>query len=480
MVVRFMSISKALFIKKYTEAIIRDEAAVFAGAGYSREAGFCDWKGLLRDVAYDIELDIDKETDYISLAQYYENANGYNALCNTILDRFSKYKNNYTLAKAVEVLPIKTFWTTNYDHFIEDTLRNDFQKLVDVKKSTKNLTCNLRNRDVTVYKFHGDIDDLSSLVITKSDYEAFERDHIQFINALNGDLINKTFVFIGYSFNDPDLFNILKSIRLTFDKNKRTHYAIFKRPSSIDFDNKEDFEYAKIRQNLKIEDLKRYGIESIEIDEYKEIAQIFEIIKKKYLLNSIYIAGSCRKLPANWTQKNADIFLYKLGYDLSKENYKICTGCIEGVGPQIENGVLNSVVDNNLNLNNSLDIKRLPLINGNVDYMNNESKEVMRNDIYCKNGVTIFLFGNQFYDGINLPSKGVLHDYERAKAQDMYLIPVGSTGGASMEISRDIEKNIENYPYLKSHIQILNSSTDPDVLVKTIFQILDIIKNNNY
>lgn len=173
-----MSISKALFIKKFTEAIIRDEAAVFAGAGYSREAGFCDWKGLLRDVAQDIELDIDKETDYISLAQYYENANGYNALCNTILDRFSQYKNNYTLAKAVGILPIKTFWTTNYDHFIEDTLRNDFQKLVDVKKSSKNLTCNLRNRDVTVYKFHGDIDDLSSLVITKSDYEAFERDHI--------------------------------------------------------------------------------------------------------------------------------------------------------------------------------------------------------------------------------------------------------------------------------------------------------------
>ena len=138
-----MSISKFLFIKKYTEAIIRDEAAIFAGAGYSREAGFCDWKGLLKNVASDIELDIERETDYISLAQYYENANGYNALCNIILDSFSKYRNNYELAKAVETLPIRTFWTTNYDHFIEDTLRNDFHKLVDVKKNVKSLTCNL-------------------------------------------------------------------------------------------------------------------------------------------------------------------------------------------------------------------------------------------------------------------------------------------------------------------------------------------------
>ncbi len=472
-----MSITKSLFIKKYTESIIRDEAAVFAGAGYSREAGFCDWKGLLRDIANDIELDIEKETDYISLAQYYENSNGYNTLCNTILDSFSRYKNNYTLAKAVEALPIKTYWTTNFDHFIEDTLRNDFKKLVDVKRTTKNLACNLRNRDVTVYKFHGDIDDLSSLIITKSDYESFERDHLQFINALNGDFINKTFVFIGYSFNDPDLFNVLRSIRLTFDKNKRTHYAIFKRPSISDFKNEKEFNYATVKHSLKITDLKRYGIESVEIDDYSEISSIFELIKKRYLLNNIYIAGSCRKLPDNWNQNQADAFLCRLGYELAKNSFKVCTGCIEGVGPQVENGVLNAVVENNLNLNNSLDIKRLPLINGNLNHMNNESKEVMRNDIYGKNGVTIFLFGNQYYDGVNLPSKGVMRDYERARAQDMYLIPVGSTGGASKEILFEIEKDIENFPYLKNHLDILKNCTEPEILVNTIFKILDFIKN---
>lgn len=96
-----MSVNKSIFIKKYSEAIVRDEAAVFAGSGYSKEAGFCDWKGLLKNIASEINLDIEKETDYISLAQYYENANGYNLLCNTILDAFSKYKNNYTLTNLL-------------------------------------------------------------------------------------------------------------------------------------------------------------------------------------------------------------------------------------------------------------------------------------------------------------------------------------------------------------------------------------------
>lgn len=122
------------FIKRFSDAIIHDEAAVFAGSGYCIDAGFCDWKNLLKGIAEDLELDIEKETDYISLAQYYQNANGYNELCTTILNELSKYSKNYKLAKSVESLPIHTYWTTNYDHFIEDTLRNDFLRTVDVKK----------------------------------------------------------------------------------------------------------------------------------------------------------------------------------------------------------------------------------------------------------------------------------------------------------------------------------------------------------
>lgn len=472
-----MSISKKTFIKKYSDAIIRDEAAVFAGAGYSKEAGFCNWKELLKDVAEDLNLSIEKESDYISLAQYYENKNGYNILCNTILDRFSKYKNNYTIAKVIESLPIKTYWTTNFDHFIEDTLKYDFNKNVDVKKSNMNLTCNLRNRDATVYKFHGDIDDFSSLVITKSDYEEFENKSLPFINALNGDLISKTFVFVGYSFNDPDLFNVLKNVHLTYDKNKRIHYALIKRVSENDYNDKDEYNYELIKYKLKIQDLKRYGIETVEIDDFKEIVEIFINIKKRYLINNIYIAGSCRKLPNNWTQTSADMFLYNLGYKLAKENFKICTGCIEGVGPQFENGVLNSVFENDLSLNNALDIKRLPLINGNLDHMNNDSKNVMRNEIYKKNGIVIFLFGNQYYDGKLQISKGVMNDYFRAKNENMYLIPVGSTGGASNKISSIIKKEIENYSYLKNSIETLCKSTEPEILIDEIFNVINNIQN---
>jgi len=61
------------FIDAYAGAIGSQNAAIFAGAGLSIPAGMVNWKDLLRDIAKDIELDVNKEDDLISLAQYHVN-----------------------------------------------------------------------------------------------------------------------------------------------------------------------------------------------------------------------------------------------------------------------------------------------------------------------------------------------------------------------------------------------------------------------
>lgn len=58
------------FLKNYKIAIEEASAAVFAGAGLSKPAGFVDWKDLLREIAEDISLNIDKENDLIAVAQF--------------------------------------------------------------------------------------------------------------------------------------------------------------------------------------------------------------------------------------------------------------------------------------------------------------------------------------------------------------------------------------------------------------------------
>src|SRR5216684_6578377 len=61
------------FIETYVQALHDQNAAIFAGAGLSIPAGLVNWKELLRDVASDIGLDVKKEDDLITVAQFHVN-----------------------------------------------------------------------------------------------------------------------------------------------------------------------------------------------------------------------------------------------------------------------------------------------------------------------------------------------------------------------------------------------------------------------
>lgn len=192
--------TKRQFLREYVKAIRDGNAAVFAGAGLSRPSGFVDWKELLRPLADDIGLNIDDEHDLTAVAQYVRNKSGNRAAINSsILEAFSKdiaVNDNVALLTR---LPIYTYWTTNYDHLIEEGLRNA-NRNSDVKIEYKQLSNTKRDRDAVVYKMHGDVDHAADAVLTKDDYVQYDRNHPFFRNVLQGDLISKTFLFIGFRF----------------------------------------------------------------------------------------------------------------------------------------------------------------------------------------------------------------------------------------------------------------------------------------
>lgn len=66
-----MAVSIATFIKEYTKAISEGYSAVLAGAGHSKQSGYINWKDLLRPLAETMGLDVDKEHNLLSVAQYY-------------------------------------------------------------------------------------------------------------------------------------------------------------------------------------------------------------------------------------------------------------------------------------------------------------------------------------------------------------------------------------------------------------------------
>ena len=55
-----------------------------------------------------------------------------------------------------------------------------------------------------VVKFHGDADAPDTLVLSRNDYEDFFYKHPAMASLLEGLLLNQTFLFVGYSLNDPN------------------------------------------------------------------------------------------------------------------------------------------------------------------------------------------------------------------------------------------------------------------------------------
>src|SRR5699024_5552765 len=111
-------------------------------------------------------------------------------------------------------------------------------------------------------------------VLTKDDYEGYDLKRQLFSTALRGDLVTKTFLFIGFSFDDPNLSYILSRIRILLEENSRNHYCFMKEIDPNDYSSDAEFQYAKIKQELKIKDLKRYKIIVLLVNEYQDITNI--------------------------------------------------------------------------------------------------------------------------------------------------------------------------------------------------------------
>ncbi len=236
------------FYKDFIEGLHGNSLAIFAGAGMSKSAGYVDWKGLLKDIAEDLGLEIEKESDLISIAQYNVNKIGGRSMLNQkIIAEFNQDVDLTDNHKILARLPIQTYWTTNYDDLIEKSLQNA-KRIADIKHSIGQLSLSKPRRDAIVYKMHGDATMPNDAVLTRDDYERYFNDKAPIITALSGDLVSKLFVFIGFSFTDPNLDYILSRVRFYMKGTDRHHYYFIKKvmindPGIIDM---ADFEYKTI------------------------------------------------------------------------------------------------------------------------------------------------------------------------------------------------------------------------------------------
>jgi hypothetical protein len=425
---------KIRFISLFTEQIRNNTAAIFAGAGFSKPAGFVDWPTLLNDVADEIGLEANREAENLpALAQYYVNeTNNRQRLSELILNQFSDSKTIDENHQLLAQLPIHTYWTTNYDHLIEESLSNE-KKKPHVIINESDLSISKYGSDVTVYKMHGDVDSPYKTILTLDEYESYSERHPLMLNALYRDLTNLTFMFVGFSFTDPNLKQILSTLRVLSARNKgimKRHYCLMRKPVKENNESDAEFVYRERKFKFYCRDLIRFGIEIIELDDFAEIAQIIKDIHDSYYKNTIFISGAITDC-SGFNKDDIQKFTYQLSGQLIKNGYRIVSGYGLGIGNDVIGGVLSEVYDKGSQFNDELIVRPFPQGNQTIK----AKWESYRRDMIAYSGISLFIFGNKKNDkGETINSNGMLQEYEISEKNGNILIPVASTNWMSRKL----------------------------------------------
>lgn len=474
-------INRAEFVRRWSTALESHSATVFIGAGLSVSAGYPNWRTLLKDIAQELGLDIAGEHDLAAVAQYSVNrsAGKRQKLRQTIIDNFPPHATAPEAFRILARLPLRHVWTSNYDELIETAWRQE-RKLADVKSQNADIGHEKPWAHTIVYKMHGTVAHPGEVVIAKDDYELYRKVRPAFLQLLAGHLVSTQMLFLGFSFTDPNLTHLFSSIRETFVEGGPTHYAVVRKPRHIKRGRlAKSHKVETIRHNLWIEDLQRYGIECVEIDDYDEIAEILGDVERHLARNSIFVSGSYPDIydaAMLKERRRVEETAHYIGVEIAKRKLRLVSGFGTVIGGAAIGGVLSVALKETApNLDRSLLLRPFPQ-KAPTGIEPAEFQEAYRNSMVSQTGICIFIAGCKMA-GKNLEiGTGVLEEFKSAHNAGRICLPIGATGHAAAQIWKEVYGKRESLApgVSQKHLLELNDhAATPARLAKTISEILD-------
>ena len=278
-------------IEKLREINKNHKLVIFVGAGVSKNSGVCTWFELIKEIAqkinyndvcekcnmkhlicsdcgenlelcsynnYNCQFKYNFSTDdFLKIPQYFHDTRGEKKYFEFLNEKFCKstYTPNELDNLIIELNP-EHIITTNYDHLLEDVQHPNRSNYRVIKNDTDILKQYGRQY---IIKMHGDIEDIENIVLKEEDYLKYSKSHELIETYIKSLLLDKTFLFIGYSLNDNNLKLIMSYINY-FAKNKdvsrEKHYLVVNQ-----LDNKE-------------RDIKYWGNKNISLVDLTELSKI--------------------------------------------------------------------------------------------------------------------------------------------------------------------------------------------------------------
>ncbi|WP_437995957.1 SIR2 family protein [Sorangium sp. So ce185] len=428
--------AEADFLKTYVEALEQGTAAAFIGAGLSIAADFPDWRKLLRGLAGELGLDVDREHDLPAVAQFYLNrfANNRGRLAQLVRSTFRRPATPTENHRLLARLPLEHLWTTNYDDLLERAWELQGRRL-DVKSRNADLTTSDPEAHAVLYKMHGTASQPDEIVLTTDDYERYRMNRPGFLQVLGSDLITRTFLFLGLSFTDPNLAYLMGTLRASFESVQRQHFTILKRPAD---------DYDARRFDHFTTDLERYGVRTVVVHDYTDITRLLERIGRASAQRNVLVSGTYPDDGDAAERGFIEAVARGVGRVIARRGMNLVSGFGRSVGSGAIVGMLDEIKGRSDVPMSTLGRRLLlrPVPKAAPDGVElGEFRRRYREELIAQSGVVVVIGGLK--DGAM--SSGVLQEFEMAVAQRKLVLPIAATGHAARQIYERILARPKDY-----------------------------------
>ncbi|WP_053366278.1 SIR2 family protein [Bacillus sp. FJAT-27245] len=236
---------------KLRKVLKQEDTTLYIGSGISLWSGLPTWKGLILELADFLqeeglpssEVVREKANDDLLLAA----SLGISGMNNILFKKFLKkacrvgVAKPHNIHKEITSLGPRCFITTNYDQLLEDSLKefkNGIHFDVVTNRHLPELASLTQSRySDYVYKIHGDINDIQSVVLSREHYRKLYEENNPSLKTLEILLTTRPVIFIGFGLRDPDFLYIKDRIKNIYKESPSEHYAILPdvNPEEIDY-----------------------------------------------------------------------------------------------------------------------------------------------------------------------------------------------------------------------------------------------------
>lgn len=214
--------------KNLIENIRKERVTLFLGSGFSFKAGGPRSSVLVDSLLSKMSSEernslTGKQLDYV--AEEYEQVYGRDSLLEIIKAQMDFKRKDLSDHEFLTQIPhFHRIITTNYDTLIEDVYGKEKCYVV---RNTKDCV-NFPSDKTLIFKIHGDFSEKNNVIITKDDYTAFfvrRRNPLLWI-LIQAEVLTNDILFIGYSLEDSNIFEIMKTIKSETGGHTRNFYLI--------------------------------------------------------------------------------------------------------------------------------------------------------------------------------------------------------------------------------------------------------------